>query len=413
MAYNRSMTTQKILAFTLLTLTVGLTLGFGVTTLGLGQASAHSVQLAARPVFGELGFADPVVPLTVAHHSEGVGGSFVTDVYNAVSPAVVHITNRSVHTRMNFWSGPQEYISEATGSGVIVDGNGYILTNDHVIAGAETILVVLNDGREFEAEIIGTDPGTDLALIKIEAGGRLPIAAMGDSDAVEVGEWVVAIGNPRGLDWTVTAGVVSALGRETVSQRTGLSIRGLIQTDATINPGNSGGPLLNTQGEIIGINEMILSTSGGSQGIGLAIPINLAKDILEDLITYGRVIRPWLGVELYLEIDHRSALRFRLPVDYGVVIGLVYKDSPAALGGLEPYFREQKRGGNYQYDIVLAVDGEHLDEERELLNIIREHEIGDTVVLDIYRVTNGQIEELKLEMLLEGLHEGVKLFGII
>lgn len=403
----------------MITLVVGLTLGFGLTTLGLGQASAHSVQLGARPVFGELGFADPVVPLTVAHDSDGVGGSFVTDVYNAVSPAVVHITNRSVHTRMNLWSGPQEYISEATGSGVIVDGNGYILTNDHVIAGAETILVVLNDGREFEAEIIGTDPGTDLALIKIEAGGRLPIAAMGDSDAVEVGEWVVAIGNPRGLDWTVTAGVVSALGRTTVSKRTGLSIRGLIQTDATINPGNSGGPLLNTKGQIIGINEMILSTSGGSQGIGLAIPINLAKDILEDLITYGRVIRPWLGVTVNMEIDRRSAIRNNLPVDYGVMVEKVFEASPGALGGLEPLFAEKHSNGPYRYviwkkyDIILSVDGENLDEERELLNIIREHEIGDIVELDVYRVTDGKVESFQFEIELEGLPEGVPLFGVI
>ena len=158
---------------------------------------------------------------------------------------------------------------------------------------------------------------------------------------------------------------------------------------------------------------MILTTSGGSQGIGLAIPINLAKDILDDLIKYGRVIRPWLGIELHLEIDHRAALRNRLPVDYGVMIKKVYRDSPAALGGLKPPFSDRKRGGNVVYDIILAIDGEHLDEERELLNIIRGHEIGDIVVLEVYRVTNGQIEALELEIVLEALHEGVKLFGII
>jgi serine protease Do len=215
------------------------------------------------------------------------------------------------------------------GSGVIVDRRGYILTNNHVIEQADQIDVRLSDKRKFAATVIGKDPKTDLAVIKIDAPGDLPVARLGDSTKIRIGEWAIAIGNPFGLEQTVTVGVISAVGRSDVGITT---YEDFIQTDASINPGNSGGPLLNLNGEVIGINTAIVATG---QGIGFAIPIGMAREIKDRLIAQGKVVRAWLGVGIQ-ELTEELAAQFGVRPEDGVLVGNVMRDSPAERGGLKP-----------------------------------------------------------------------------
>jgi serine protease Do len=218
----------------------------------------------------------------------------------------------------------------ASGSGVIVDAQNYILTNAHVVENAAEIEVGLSDDRKFKAALVGRDPKTDLAVLKVEAPpGSLPVAELGDSDRLRVGQWAIAIGNPFGLDRTVTAGIISATGRTRVGVAT---YEAFIQTDASINPGNSGGPLLNLQGRVIGINTAIVASG---QGIGFSIPINMAREVMGQLISRGRVVRGWLGIVIQ-DLTPELAAGFGLPDTGGVLISDVMKDSPAEAGGLKP-----------------------------------------------------------------------------
>src|SRR5580765_782699 len=217
----------------------------------------------------------------------------------------------------------------AAGSGVIVDARGYILTNNHVVENASAIEVRLSDDRKFKATLVGRDARTDLAVLKIESPAPLPVAELGDSDRLRVGQWAIAIGNPFGLDRTVTAGIISATGRTHVGVAT---YEAFIQTDASINPGNSGGPLLNLDGRVIGINTAIVSTG---QGIGFAIPITMARDIMTQLIARGRVVRGWLGVVIQ-DLTPELAASFGVKEDAGVLVAEVMKDGPAAAAGLKP-----------------------------------------------------------------------------
>ena len=214
------------------------------------------------------------------------------------------------------------------GSGVIVDKRGYILTNNHVVERADEIEVRLADKRKLKATVVGKDPKTDLAVIKVDATGDLPVATLGDSGKIRIAEWVMAIGNPFGLDQTVTVGVVSAIGRSDVGITT---YEDFIQTDASINPGNSGGPLVNLSGEVIGINTAIVATG---QGIGFAIPINMAREITDRLIAQGKVVRGWLGIGIQ-ELTEELASQFGVKPEEGVLVGNVMKDSPAEKGGLK------------------------------------------------------------------------------
>jgi len=257
---------------------------------------------------------------------------------------------------------------KGAGSGFIVDKEGYVLTNEHVVHGAEEIKVTLSDGREFTGEVIGSDITTDMAIVKIDAN-NLPAAKLGDSDSLKVGEIVIAIGNPYGLEKTVTMGVVSAKGRNINAGSYGQEYRNLIQTDTAINPGNSGGPLLNTDGEVIGINSAIIPYA---QGIGFAIPINIAKRNLDDLINLGKVRRAWLGVYIQ-EVTPEIAKQFKLEKAEGVLIGDVIKDSPAEESGLA-------RG-----DIILSVNDKKVNSPQELQDTIRELEIGDKATLEVKR----------------------------
>lgn len=264
---------------------------------------------------------------------------------------------------------PRERITQSLGSGVVVDAaGGYILTNNHVIDKAEEIEVTLRDGRKLKAKLVGTDPATDIAVIKVAAKGltALPLA---DSDRLRVGDFVVAIGNPFGLGQTVTSGIVSALGR------TGLGIEGyedFIQTDASINPGNSGGALVNLRGELVGVNTAIFSQSGGNIGIGFAIPINMAHEVMQQLIDHGRVERGVLGVQVQ-DLTPELTQAFSLSDRHGVIVSAVVPGSAAEHAGL--------RAG----DIIVSVNGKKVDDSADVRNMIGLMRVGSRVELKIVR----------------------------
>jgi len=323
----------------------------------------------------------------------------VMQVANTVGPAVVSIHTERVQkyqTRRQFFGSPfqddffdrffedffgdmpeRELKRQGLGSGVIIDHRGYILTNEHVISEADSINVTLPDGREFEAELKGTDPRSDLAVIKIE-DSSLPAARLGNSDTLKIGQWVVAIGNPFGQilqnpEPTVTAGVVSALRRSLPrTSRRDTNYTNLIQTDAAINPGNSGGPLVNLKGEIVGINVAIFSTSGGYQGVGFAIPVSTAKRIIDRLIAGKEIEYGWLGVSIQ-NLDQRLADYFGLENTYGVLIAKVMDDGPA------------KKAGMKDDDIILEVDGKKMKDTTALLDEIGSTPVGEKITLTVFR----------------------------
>jgi len=258
-----------------------------------------------------------------------------------------------------------------TGSGIIVHPDGYILTNTHVVENADEIKVTLYDRRSFEAEVVGVDPLTEVAVVKID-GRDLPTARLGNSDKLEVGEWVLAIGNPLELHFTVTAGIVSAIGRQMNVISDNFGIENFIQTDAVINPGNSGGALVNLRGEVIGVNTLIATRSGYYEGYGFAIPINLAREIMKDLITKGRVIRAYLGIAM-LPVDEKTARAFHMEKPRGVFIDNLLEDGPAKRAGVKPE------------DILLAIDSLEVNAPNQVQTYIAEHDPGDVVVLTLLR----------------------------
>jgi Do/DeqQ family serine protease len=251
------------------------------------------------------------------------------------------------------------------GSGVIVDKEGYILTNNHVIEGADKIKIRLNDGREFSATLKGQDTRTDLAVLHIKAKD-LPVAALGDSDKLEVGEWAIAIGSPFGLEHTVTVGVISAKGRSGLGTGT---YEDFIQTDASINPGNSGGPLINIDGEVVGVNAMIIQPG---TGIGFAIPINMAKQILNDLIKQGKVVRPWLGISVQ-DLTPEMAEQFQVKEKEGVIVAQIHQGTGAEKAGLA------------SGDIIKSVDDKPVKNTNELIKEIQKKKVGQNVKLSVVR----------------------------
>ncbi len=265
---------------------------------------------------------------------------------------------------------------QGLGSGMILDDQGHILTNHHVAGGATKIDVLLSDGRKFSAKLVGTDPKTDLAVIRIPAKGPLPHVKFGDSDKLEVGTWVVAIGHPRGLDQTVTQGIISAKHRRGIVDPS--SYTDFLQTDAAINPGNSGGPLLNLQGEVIGVNAAIASESGGFEGIGFTIPSNMAKRIADTLIARGKVERGWLGVSIQ-DMTPELAKSARSQTAKGAYIADVVKGGPADKGGI-------KKG-----DVIVAYDGKNIPDSVALRNAVADTAAGRDVKLAIIR--DGKKEE--------------------
>jgi serine protease Do len=266
---------------------------------------------------------------------------------------------------------------QGSGSGFIIRKDGIILTNNHVVDDAKEIMVTLTDKREYRAKVLGRDPKTDLAVLKIEPKGDLPVARMGDSEALNVGNWVMAIGNPFGLSNTVTAGIVSAKGR-TIGAG---PYDDFIQTDASINPGNSGGPLFNEHGEVVGINSAIFSRGGGNIGIGFAIPINMAKKLLPELETAGSVTRGWLGVAIQ-RVTPDLAQSLKLSEPQGALVADVTHDGPADKGGL-------KRG-----DVIVAYNGQKVEESSALPTLVAETTVGKTVPLEVVR--NGKTQTIEI-----------------
>lgn len=266
---------------------------------------------------------------------------------------------------------PREFRQRGSGSGIIVNKNGHILTNMHVVEKAEIINVTLADNRTFEATLIGVDPLTELAVIKIE-GNKLPVAELGDSDSVQIGEWVLAVGNPLELRSTVTAGIISAIGRDINIIADNYGVENFIQTDATINPGNSGGALVNLKGQVIGINTAIATQTGYSQSYGFAIPINLTKGIMNDLIGKGYVVRSYLGVSMQ-DVNEKIARALGLKRPSGVFIDHVAEDSPAQLFGM----REK--------DVLIKIDNQIVDKGNIVQSIIAQKQPGDEVSLTIIR----------------------------
>src|SRR5205807_777669 len=301
-------------------------------------------------------------------------------VYHKNIGAIVNITSRAVAFDFFYGLVPQE----GQGSGFIIDKEGHILTNYHVIADARQVEVTLNNRKTYRATVIGTDRSHDLAVIQIKAP-NLPALILGDSRNLQVGQKVYAIGNPFGLSGTMTRGIVSSIRQ--VQEPEGMRIDDAIQTDAAINPGNSGGPLLNWHGEVIGINTMIASSVGQSAGIGLAIPLNTAKAVLNDLVTLGRVRRPALGVRT-IPIGPELADQMGLPVDYGLLIVQVVPGGAAERAGLKGG-NERAYLGNIPImlggDLIVAVDGEKVSDQQDLAQLMKNHRAGDTVRLTIYR----------------------------
>ncbi|MEN9843978.1 MAG: hypothetical protein RLZZ612_1807 [Pseudomonadota bacterium] len=304
-------------------------------------------------------------------------GSFREAAHTA-SAAVVSISTskapvRSPHSRdpwFRFFFGDQEQQQQQSGlgSGVIVSPTGYLLTNNHVIEGADEIEVTFNDGRRTKARVIGTDPETDLAVLKVDLDG-LPAITLGDSEALQVGDQVLAIGNPFGVGKTVTSGIVSALGRTQLGINT---FENFIQTDAAINPGNSGGALVDVNGHLMGINTAIYSRSGGSMGIGFAIPTSTAKSVMEAIVQDGQVTRGWIGVEPQ-ELNPELAEAFGVNTRSGVIITGVMQNGPAAQAGLRPG------------DVIRAVNGKAVSTVPELLSTVAALKPGDTAELRVIR----------------------------
>jgi len=358
-----------------------------------GQAGGAADQVAQDANDAQSGRSSP--PFAGALDPEELA---VTSVYSEVSPSVVHVSTVQYYRNFFFQIVPQE----GTGSGFIISSDGYVLTNNHVIAGAHEITVRMTDGEEYQAELVGTDELTDLAVLHVP-DADIPeewVAPLGDSEALQVGQRAIAIGNPFGLDSTVTVGVISALNRPVSTEET--TFENMIQTDASINPGNSGGPLIDSSGHVIGINTVILSRSGGSHGIGFAIPINAAKKVANDLIEYGRVRRPSIGF-VGFTLSPALAQALGLPVEYGVLVQEVERGSAASDAGL--------RGGTHRVvlrdiyrqfavyddgDIIIAFNGEKVTEFNRLSSLIRREELGEQATLTVMR--NGEQVDLTMTL---------------
>ena len=302
------------------------------------------------------------------------------EVYKTLASGVAFITSTSYQE--DIYGGVQEG-AKGSGSGSVIDAQGHILTNYHVIEGAQNLTVNFGGDQTYPAKVIGGDPDTDLAVIKIEPpNGGLTVVSLGDSDNLQVGQKVLAIGNPFGLDRTLTTGVISGLQRPIrgVNNR---PIEGAIQTDASINPGNSGGPLLDKFGRMIGINSQILSRSGGSVGVGFAIPVNIAKRVVPQLIQYGEVRRPKLGVD-GVSVERLVEQGLDLPVQKGLLLRAVIANSPASAAGLRGLYKGTN-GRVALGDIITAIDGQTIGDLDDLYRYLDKKQIGDTIQVQVFR----------------------------
>ena len=300
------------------------------------------------------------------------------EVYRAASPGVAFINTTSV--RQDWWGDVQE--GRGNGSGSVIDANGHILTNYHVIERAQKVTVSFGGDKVYPARVVGGDADTDLAIIKIDPPPGITVIPLGDSDALAVGQKVLAIGNPFGLDRTLTTGVISGLQRP-IRARNGQPIDAAIQTDASINPGNSGGPLLDKHGRMIGINSQILSPQGGSVGVGFAVPVSTAKRVIPQLIQYGKVRRPKLGASL-LSVASLSDQGVRLPVENGLVVRNVMQGTAASNAGIRG-LAQDATGSIVLGDIILAIDNEKMATQDDIYRYLDKRNIGDVVQVQVYR----------------------------
>lgn len=301
------------------------------------------------------------------------------EVYKTLSPGVAFINTTSY--QQDFWGGVEE--GRGNGSGSVIDKEGHILTNNHVVEGAQRVTVTFGGDKSYPARVVGRDPDTDLAVIKIEVpANELTVVPFGDSDRLSVGQKVLAIGNPFGLDRTLTTGVISGLQRP-IKARNNRTIEGAIQTDASINPGNSGGPLLDKYGRMIGINSQILAPSGGSVGVGFAVPVSIAKRVVPQLIQFGEVRRPKLGISP-VDVEQLVKRGYDMPVQAGVLLYSVAPGGPAANAGL----RGLSRGTNSDAvlgDIITAINGEQVKNLDDYYRLLEKHQIGATIQVEVLR----------------------------
>jgi len=381
---------RSTLAFILL---VALVVGAGLGTWGAG--AVDQIRPAPSEPLPASGLPAATQPRIVPAALPVPSGSFA-QVAETVAPAVVNInteTRVSGRTpveeffgdellRRFFGEMPEQrsQVQRSLGSGVIVDASGIVLTNAHVVERATGIEVATADGKKHKARLLGADRKTDLAVLRLQGGGPYPAASMGDSDRVKVGDWVLAIGSPFGLQQTVTAGIISAKGRS-IGQ--GGPFDDFLQTDAAINPGNSGGPLVNMSGEVIGINSAILSRTGGNVGIGFSIPVNMAKRIYTELAAKGKVTRGWLGVSIQA-LTPDLAKSFGLKEPSGVLISDVVQDSPAAAAGVA------------SGDIIIEFDRKKIDSPQELQKVVAATPPGRAVPLKVWRDKGEKTLEIKI-----------------
>jgi len=309
-------------------------------------------------------------------------------LFENAAPSVCFIT--TTNTRLDYFTRDVTEIQRGSGSGFVWDGKGHIVTNYHVIQGADKAQVTLSDGSAWPASLVGVAPEKDLAVLKIDvASNKLRPIPIGVSESLRVGQSVLAIGNPFGLDQTLTTGIVSALGRE-IQSVSGIPIRDVIQTDAAINPGNSGGPLLDSSGRLIGVNTAIYSPSGASAGIGFSIPVDVVRWVVPELIQYGKVKRPTLGVELA-----RQQIAQRLGLEGALVLDVV-KNSAAARAGIQPTSRD-RYGSIRLGDIIIGINGESVKSNNDLYLVLEKYNPGDMVRVKIMREERPVELELRLD----------------
>lgn len=380
-------------AYVLGLITMGIIVGVVLTT-GFNMDSKSVADPVGDKIYEESTSSQD--PVSVGNFSPN---SMFVDMVKKVRPSIASIyTTKSVEMQQNpffffFKDMPQDEFHQqqeqkesGLGSGIIISADGYIITNNHVIEDVDDLLVKLIDGTEYKAKVIGTDASTEIGLIKIDAK-NLPVAILGSSTDLQIGEWVMAIGNPLDLTSTVTAGIISALNRQIDINRArsgGLSIENFIQTDAAINPGNSGGALINLRGEVIGVNTAIATRTNYYMGYGFAIPINIAKSVVDDLKQYGEVKRGYLGVYI-APVDPITAKGVGLDKPHGVFITSVMEGSAAEEAGI------------VEGDVVLSVDGKAVNQPNELQAMVGTHNPGETVKLNIWRDKKNKTIKVKLQ----------------
>jgi S1-C subfamily serine protease len=340
-------------------------------------------------------FAEQTPPVNISEPSAVSDEQNSIEVYQAISPGVAFINTTSY--QQDWFGGIQE--GKGNGSGSVIDASGNILTNYHVIEGAQKLTVSFGGDKVYPAKVVGGDPDTDLAVIKIDPPAGLRVVPLGDSDKLVVGQKVLAIGNPFGLDRTLTTGVISGLQRPIRSKPmpgapNGRPIDAAIQTDASINPGNSGGPLLDKYGKMIGINSQILGPSGGSVGVGFAIPVSIAKRVIPQLIQFGEVRRPKLGAEV-LSVKGLTDQGVRLPVESGLIVRNVLQGASAANGGLKGLSQDPS-GNVILGDVIMAIDGEKMNDLDDLYRYLDKKQIGDTIQVEVFRSGKTSTVPVKL-----------------